>query len=105
MKAGESIFADKGYSSQLNRFVLQVRGLADGIMYKAARNRELTLSEKFTNRQVSSVRSKVERAFGTLKRGYGFYRARYLGRAKVELEFLLNAMAFNLKKAVLKAAC
>ena len=31
-KAGESIFADKGYSSQLNRFVLQVRGLADGII-------------------------------------------------------------------------
>ena len=40
-KAGESIFADKGYRSLLNRCVLQVRGLADGIMYKAARNREL----------------------------------------------------------------
>ena len=62
-------------------------------------------SEKNANRQISSVRAKVERAFGTLKRGYGFHRARYLGRAKVELEFLLNAMAFNLKKAVLKAAC
>jgi IS5 family transposase len=74
-------------------------------MYKAARNRELTPSEKFANRQISSVRTKVERAFGTLKRGYGFSRARYLGQAKVELEFLLNAMAFNLKKAVLKAAC
>ena len=104
-KAGESIFADKGYSSQLNRYVLQVRGLADGIMHKAARNRELTPSEKNANRQISSVRAKVERAFGTLKRGYGFHRARHLGRAKVELEFLLNAMAFNLKKAVLKAVC
>ena len=105
VKVGESIFADKGYSSQLNRYVLQVRGLADGIMYKAARNRELTPSEKNANRQISSVRAKVERAFGTLKRGYGFHRARYLGRAKVELEFLLNSIAFNLKKAVLKAAC
>ena len=71
----------------------------------AARNRELTLAEKAANRQVSSVRAKVERAFGTLKRGYGFFRARYLGLARVELEFLLNAMAFNLKKAVLKGAC
>jgi len=105
VKVGESIFADKGYSSLLNRYVLQVRGLADGIMYKAARNRELTPSEKIANRQISSVRAKVERAFGTLKRGYGFHRASYLGRAKVELEFLLNAMAFNLKKAVLKATC
>jgi len=105
VKAGGSVFADKGYSSHLNRYVLQVRGLADGIMYKAARNRELTPSEKSANRLVSSVRSKVERAFGTLKRGYGFFRSRYLGLAKVELEFLLNAMAFNLKKAVLKVAC
>ncbi|WP_428563710.1 MAG: transposase [Solidesulfovibrio sp. DCME] len=31
--------------------------------------------------------------------------AAYLGLAKVELEFLLNAMAFNLKKAVLRVAC
>ncbi|MGE4538377.1 MAG: transposase [Desulfovibrio sp.] len=104
-RAGESVYADKGYSSQLNRYVLQVRGLSDGIMHKAARNRELTLAEKAANRQVSSVRAKVERAFGTLKRGYGFFRARYLGQAKVELEFLLNAMAFNLKKAVLRVAC
>jgi transposase, IS5 family len=45
----------------------------------------------------------VERASGTLKRRYGFFRTRYLGMPKVELKFLLNAMAFNLKKAVLMA--
>lgn len=105
VRNGESIYADKGYSSQLNRYVLQVRGLTDGIMHKAARNRELTLAQRATNRLISSVRATVERAFGTLKRGYGFFRARYLGTAKVELEFLLNAMAFNLKKAVLKGGC
>ena len=89
----------------MNRYVLAVRGLTDGIMHKAARNRELTLAEKAANRLISNVRSKVERVFGTLKRGYGFCRTRYLGTAKVELEFLLNAMAFNLKKAVLKGDC
>ena len=50
-KGGESIFADKGYSSQLNRYVLQIRGVADGIMHKAARNPELTPSK---NRQPSN---------------------------------------------------
>ncbi len=105
VKAGESIFADKGYGSQLNRYVLQVRGFAAGIMDKAARNRELTPSERAANRQVRSVRSKVERAFVTLKRGYEFFCARYLGRAKVELEFFLSAMAFNLKQTVLRATC
>jgi transposase, IS5 family len=65
---GGCIYADKGYSSQLNRHVLKARGLADCIMYKAARNRALSASEKAANRLVSSVRAKVERAFGTLKR-------------------------------------
>jgi IS5 family transposase len=57
-------------------------------MHKAARNRELTIAEKVANRLLSSVRAKVERVFGTRKRGYGFFRARYPGVAKVELEFL-----------------
>jgi transposase, IS5 family len=72
-------------------------------MHKAARNRALRVADKATNRLISSVRSKVERAFGTLKRGYGFFRTRYLGMSKIELEFLLYAMAFNLKKAVFMA--
>jgi hypothetical protein len=76
----------------------QARGLEDGIMYKAARNRELSATEKAANRMIRGVRSKVERAFGTLKRGHGYFRAGYLGWAKVELEFLLNAVPFNLKK-------
>ena len=38
---------------------------------------------------------------GTLKKDYGFQRTRYLGIAKVKMEFLLNAMTFNLKKAAL----
>lgn len=53
------------------------------------------------NRAISATRVKVERTFGTSKRGYGFQRARYLGCAKVNLQFLLSAMAFNLKKAAL----
>jgi len=101
--AGGCVYADKGYCSQLNRHVLQARGLVDGIMHKAARNRALSAAEKAANRLINSVRAKVERAFGTLKRGYGFFRTRYLGIPKVELEFLLNAMTFNLKKAVLMA--
>ena len=81
-KTGESIYADKGYSSQLNQHVLGVRGLSGGIIHKAARNRELTLAERAANRLISSVRAKAERVFGTLKRGYGFFRTRYLGLAR-----------------------
>jgi len=47
---------------------------------------------------ISSVRAKVEHAFGTFKRNYHLCRARYLVQHKVELEFDMVAMAFNLNK-------
>jgi IS5 family transposase len=52
------------------------------------------------NRRISAVYGIVERTFGTLKQVYGMTSASYIDRAKVELEFLLSAIAFNLKKAV-----
>ena len=98
---GSMVMADKGYASRDNRCDLEENHITDGIMYKAARGRKLTEAEKLMNRVISGIRGKVERAFGTLKKDYGFQRTRYLGIAKVKMEFLLNAMAFNLKKAAL----
>ena len=72
-------------------------------MDKAVRNRPLTLRQKQRNRLISAVRGTVERSFGTLKQVYGMARASYIGIAKVELEFLLCAIAFNLKKAAFLA--
>lgn len=40
----------------------------------------------------------MKRAFGTPKKDHRMARARYLGAAKVGLQLLLDAMAFNLKK-------
>ena len=93
------VLADKGYSSQKNREYLARKTLTDGIMIRGARNNPLTKEEIVHNRIISRVRFIVEQGFGTLKRRYKFERARYLGCAKTELEFYLNAMAFNLKKA------
>lgn len=96
---GAGVYADKGYCSGANRDFLLDRELEDWTMDKAPRGGRLTDFEKARNRSISSVRQIVERAFGSLKRGYGFARARYIGREKVEAEFRLIAMAFNLKKA------
>ncbi|MCX5815170.1 MAG: IS5 family transposase [Proteobacteria bacterium] len=96
---GSVILADKGYASEKNRTVLANKKLKDGIMYKAARNKPLTHTQRIINRFISSVRYKVEQSIGTLKRGYHFFRMRYIGLKKGNMEFLLNAMAFNLKKA------
>lgn len=102
---GDWVYADKGYCSGKNRDILFERGLEDGTMDKTPRGGRLTEFEKARNRSISSVRQIVERAFGTLKRGYDFFRSRYVGQAKVEGEFHILAMAFNLKKAVRLARC
>jgi IS5 family transposase len=49
---------------------------------RAYRNCPLTEADKATNRRKSSVRSKVEHPFLTLKRLWGFAKVRYRGLAK-----------------------
>jgi IS5 family transposase len=93
------VLADKGYASEKNRTILKEKGYTDGIMDRAARNKPLTVVQRIINRLISSVRYKVERSIGTLKRGYHFSRMRYKGLKKGNMEFLLNATAFNMKKA------
>ena len=95
------VYADKGFCSQSNRDELRKQKLKNGIMDKATRGHKLTDRRKQRNRLISAVRGIVERGFGTLKRCYGQHRAKYLGVIKVEAAFLLAALAFNLKKAVL----
>jgi transposase, IS5 family len=94
------VCADKGYASKKNRDLLAARGYEDAIMHKAARGKPLTPFQRLMNRIISSVRYRVEQGMGTLKKHYGFTRMRYRGLSKGNMEFLLNAMAFNLKKAV-----
>jgi IS5 family transposase len=96
---GSMIFADKGYASENNRTILARKKLQSGIMDKAVRNKPLTLIQIMINKLISSIRYKVERSIGTLKRGYRFTRMRYTGLKKGKMELLLNAIAFNLKKA------
>ncbi len=105
LDTGAWVYADKGYCSGKNRDILFEKELEDGTMDKKPRGGRLTELEKARNLSISSVRQIVERAFGTLKRGYDFFRSRYIGQAKVEGEFHILAMAFNLKKAVRLARC
>ncbi len=99
LRKGSLILADKGYASNENRTTLRTLGLQDGIMHKKKSGKVLSEVKKFINSKISSVRGIVERAFGTLKQKHGFNRAKYLGLAKIKGQFLLSAIAFNLKKA------
>ncbi len=63
---GTAIYADKGYSSEYNRIRI-CRDYVDMIMYKAVRNKSLTVFQKFHNKAVSKIRYVVERSIGSLK--------------------------------------
>ena len=93
------VLADKGYSSDKNREILNSKQLKDFIMQKAAKGRKLTEYQKMVNKGISKIRYVVEQVFGILKKHYHFYRCRYGGLKKVNMEFKLVSMAYNLKKA------
>ena len=92
-------YADKGYTSKANRDVVRQQGFKDGIMNKAVRGKGLTHWQKIRNKCISSVRCGIERIFGTFKRCRDFERSRYVGQAKVEQEFFLVALSYNLVRA------
>lgn len=104
LEKGAPVFADKGYFGEEYSKALEEKGYFDGIMYRASKNNPLTRVEQKVNRAISRFRGRVERAFGTLKKDHRMARARYLGCAKVGSQLILDAIAFNLKKAARMAA-
>lgn len=77
-------YGDSAYRGRAQRE--RLKGIApkakDFTNKRAYRNAPLTDADKDTNRRKSSVRSKVEHPFLTLKRLWGFAKVRYRGLAK-----------------------
>ena len=94
------VIADKAYDSQARRQRLADMGIKDGIMRQGRRYHPLSAGARKRNRRLAPVRSAVERVFGTLKRSYGWTRARYRGLAKNASHFFLLCIALNLRRAV-----
>ena len=70
------------------------------IMFKSSRNRSLTHWQQVFNKIISRYRYVVERTFGSIKRWFNGGVARYKGLAKVHAQHVLQAIAYNLKRAV-----
>ena len=93
-----AVYADKAYDSADRHRALAERGIADGIMRRAYRNRPLPAEETARNRRLVPIRSAIERIFGTLKRSYGWTRVRYRGLARNAAHLDLLCLAFNLRR-------
>lgn len=97
----QRLYADKGYCSKNNRKLIQGK-FKDGIMHKAQKNKPLSDRQKLINKLISKKRFIVEQSFGTLKRIFSFTRASYMTKPKVNAQFRLKAICFNLLKALNK---
>ncbi len=76
---GDSAYRGKKQRARLKQIASKAKDFTNKPAYK---NRPLSDADKQTNRRKSAVRSKVEHPFLTLKRIWGFAKARYRGLAK-----------------------
>jgi transposase, IS5 family len=98
--AETAVYADSAYASNKHDVLLKEKNIKNGILKRAYRNKPLTKDEKQQNKQLSSIRSTVERVFGILKQHYGMAKARYLGKARNHARLILMSMAYNLKRGL-----
>ena len=99
LEEGLPVLADKGYTSARNSEILESKNLVDKIMLKATKSKKLTAEENEYNKEISKFRYVVEQTFGLLKLHFGYTRCRYISQRKVELEYMLKSLSFNIKKA------
>lgn len=94
------VFADSAYASQATDEWLAQRGIDNGVLERAYRNKPLTNEQKANNKKKSRLRSGVERVFGLLKLHHGMAQARYLGKVRNQMRFTLICLTYNLKRGM-----
>ena len=77
-----AVFGDKGYVNNVFKRAARKAGVLWAVALKATKQHPLTSSNKRTNRQRSSIRSRVEHIFRVMKRQFGFTKVRYRGLMK-----------------------
>lgn len=102
LKKGTRVTADKGFFSSENKAMLRQKGLKNGLMYKAFRNKSLTKHMLQFNKLISKTRWRIEQCFGTIKRRFCYQKASYFTLEKVDAQFKMKAMCLNLLKAINK---
>ncbi len=100
-----AVYADKAYEHKGRRKRLKALGIKDRIMHRANKHYPLSPWQQARNRLIIPIRSQVEKLFGTMKRSYGYGRARYRGLARNQNHLDLMCMALNLRRAETLTAC
>ena len=93
------LYADKGYAGSEKSTTLRQKDYLPRVQHRATRNHPLTDRQIQANKIISKTRYKVERAFGSMRRWFGFREARYVGLDKMHGQHVINAIAYNLRRS------
>jgi transposase, IS5 family len=94
------VYGDSAYADQTRRRILHILGVIDAIVYKRRRGqKDLYDWQERWNKLVSKTRALVEHPFARMKQS-GYRRVRYRGLRRNTLDFALNLIAHNCKRAL-----
>lgn len=100
-----AVYADKADEQKARRQRLRAQGIKDRIMHRRNKyQRALPRWQQRRNALIGPLRRPVERVFGTLKRSYGYVRVRYFTLRRNRTQFMLLAIAMNLRRALVLTA-
>ncbi|MFZ6731778.1 IS5 family transposase [Undibacterium sp. Ji42W] len=89
-------WGDSAYLGQKQAARSKAPKVKDFTNCRATRSHALTDAERLTNRRKSSIRAKVEHAFGIIKRVFGFAKVRYRGLQKNAHRLFVTCALANL---------
>lgn len=95
-----AVYGDKGYENKKRRRRLRLAGIKDRISHRSHKNQEeLPHWQRRRNAGISRRRAPGEAVFGTMKRAFGWARARYTSFAGNVADAFRFATTFNLIRA------
>jgi IS5 family transposase len=95
-----AVYADKAYDSHARRARLRAAGIKDRIMHRANKHHPAVPRwQARRNKLIAPIRAAVEGVFGTMKRSYGYRRARYFNLTANAVHLDLLCIAINLRRA------
>lgn len=91
------VYADRAYDAEWLRQDILAAGGTPRVLRRANRKRDTGAVAAY-NKPLRAIRARVEKIFGTWKRGYRFRRMRWIGLAKATLQVRLTTIAYNYKR-------
>jgi transposase, IS5 family len=95
-----AVYGDKGYENKKRRQRLRRAGIKDRICHRSHKHQKgLPRWQSRRNKGIGKRRAPGEAIFGTMKRGFGWVRARYTRLASNVADAFRFATVFNLRRA------